>query len=111
MEPYKRKPENTARHNRRRREENPGQIKAYLRAWNLKTKYGITIEEYDAKLLAQDGKCAICSDPPTATRKLAVDHDHATGAIRDLLCHVCNNFLGVFETRRAQFEAYLERHS
>ena len=67
----------------------------------LQRKYGITAAEYDAILAAQSGCCAICGLPETLTRsdrtmKLAVDHDHATNAVRGLLCADCNNGLGRF---------------
>lgn len=58
--------------------------------------YGITGEEYEALLAAQDGKCFICEKPPRAKR-LAVDHDHNLGftreAVRGLLCRRCNHRL------------------
>lgn len=40
----------------------------------LKT-YGITLEEYNQLLAAQDGSCKICRKPPGKVR-LHVDHDH-----------------------------------
>jgi hypothetical protein len=51
--------------------------------------YGISVAEYDELLEAQNGACAICQRPPK-TRRLAVDHDHKTGALRGLLCFRCN---------------------
>jgi hypothetical protein len=54
-----------------------------------KRTYGITIDEYDAQLAAQNGVCFICKAPPK-TRKLSVDHNHATGEVRKLLCQRCN---------------------
>lgn len=47
--------------------------------------YGITAAEYAALFKAQDGRCFICRERPRSKR-LAVDHDHKTGAVRGLLC-------------------------
>ena len=44
-------------------------------------------------LEAQGGLCAICKAAPAAH----VDHDHATGAVRALLCFNCNGGLGQFK--------------
>lgn len=52
----------------------------------------MTPDEYAARLLAQDGHCAICPATPK-TRALHVDHDHKTGRVRGLLCFRCNRFL------------------
>lgn len=46
-------------------------------------------------LRLQDGRCAICREP-AGELALAADHDHASGAIRGLLCSRCNNGLGSF---------------
>ncbi len=60
----------------------------------LKRNYGISVEQYDALLAAQGGVCALCEKPPRSDIALHVDHDHATGRIRGLLCFRCNNALG-----------------
>lgn len=65
------------------------------RKCSLKKNYGMTIEQYDALLLAQSGVCAICSKPPVR-RRLDVDHCHSTGAVRGLLCEHCNKAIGLF---------------
>jgi hypothetical protein len=47
--------------------------------------YGITGAQYDALLVAQDGRCALCRREPKGKR-LAVDHRHSDGQVRGLLC-------------------------
>lgn len=84
---------------------------------NLKNFYHITKELYDEMLEAQGGVCAICGQPETSTyrgkiRTMSVDHDHATGAIRALLCGDCNRFVGFIERNPHKIElalAYLGR--
>lgn len=71
--------------------------KEKTRARNLKQRFGITIEDYDAMLAAQGGKCGICNKPPRPERRLAVDHDHSNGDIRGLLCTACNRELRYFD--------------
>lgn len=46
-------------------------------------------------LAAQGGRCAICRQEP-GRRALDVDHSHETGAVRGLLCELCNKGLGCF---------------
>ena len=65
-----------------------------MRAGQLKRKFGITIADYDALLASQGDGCAICKSPCPTGRRLAVDHDHATKAVRGLLCHSCNLGIG-----------------
>lgn len=82
-----------------------------VRGLMLKPRYGITIDEYDALLLSQGEVCAICQKLPQTSRilKLAVDHDHATGEIRGLLCQRCNMGLHFLENLawRGRAEMYL----
>jgi len=62
-------------------------------------------------LAAQGGTCAICDSPP-GSRRLAIDHDHATGVVRGLLCPRCNTGLAYFRDRPELFRTaadYLER--
>jgi hypothetical protein len=58
---------------------------------------GISDTDYAALLEAQEGGCAICGNSPK-TRRLSVDHDHATGRVRGLLCHRCNRALPTWVT-------------
>lgn len=65
---------------------------AATHAARLEKVYGIDAEQYDALLELQGGKCAICRARPKSKR-LAVDHDHKSGAVRGLLCSRCNHEL------------------
>jgi len=66
-----------------------------LREIHLRNKFGLTPDEYDRILDAQDGACALCECAPTPGISLHVDHDHGTGEVRGLLCVRCNNALGL----------------
>lgn len=85
---------------------------------DLKKAFGITLAQYQAMHDAQGGLCAICGKPERATRNggvkmLAVDHCHARGHIRQLLCASCNTGLGGFGDDPLVLRAaaaYLERH-
>jgi hypothetical protein len=64
----------------------------------LKKRYGITVEDYNNLFEFQKGCCAICRKHQSQLNvSLAVDHDHANGNIRGLLCFNCNSGLGRFK--------------
>lgn len=84
------------------------------RKHRLWSNYGITQEEYDALLAAQNGVCAICCAIEESERwsVFHVDHSHRTGRVRGLLCSSCNRGLGYFHDDPAYLEgaaAYLRR--
>jgi|SRR6185436_3628357 len=68
---------------------------------NLIRNYGLSIAQYEALVIFQGGRCAICgTDKPKERHKsgnLHVDHDHKTGKRRGLLCGSCNSALGLFK--------------
>lgn len=74
------------------------------RASNLWFRYKITEDEYAERLAEQDGVCWICQRAPRRGY-LHVDHDHANGSVRGLLCMACNKGLGMF----CDNEEWLER--
>jgi hypothetical protein len=76
---------------------NKARHKQLLRKGHLKQKYGLTLVEYDAFLVRQNGVCALCYS--VDKRALSVDHDHKTGRVRALLCHKCNVLVGCLESR------------
>ena len=78
---------------------------------DIKTRYGITLDEFEERLAAQGGVCAICGKVCNLSR-LSVDHDHETGRVRGLLCRRCNFMLGYAKDRPETLEAgarYLRR--
>lgn len=84
------------------------------REWNLRKNYGIGLAEYEALLVFQGGRCAVCpaTVADSSTRSLHVDHDHQTGQIRGLLCSHCNRALGNVKDdpdRLLRLAAYLVR--
>ena len=93
------------------RQKYPERLPEIHRRADLKRKYGLTAGQYMELLDQQKGRCAICDVAPNGVN-LAVDHVHATGKIRGLLCSSCNNGLGRFREsasllRRAL--AYVEK--
>lgn len=64
----------------------------------LKSKFGITIEQFNEMFKQQEGNCAICGKHQSEEyRAFNVDHNHETGQVRGLLCNNCNTGLGRFE--------------
>ena len=103
-------------HRRKKRLEDP----LYDRRHMLKTKYGITAEEYDEMLESQGNGCAICSGRELQKGRyhMHVDHNHVTGQVRGILCHKCNSLLGmakdsieILNLAIAYLEAYATRKS
>jgi hypothetical protein len=73
---------------------------AYYRKYRLKVEYGLTPLRYERLLAVQGRMCLICDEPHSERDKLAVDHDHATGQIRGLICRRCNAGIGLFRDSR-----------
>lgn len=84
----------------------------------FQSKFGIALAKYNEMLAAQDGKCAICSNPETIERNgkprlLAVDHCHASNKVRGLLCGNCNPMIGYAKDNIQVLESavqYLRSH-
>ena len=64
-----------------------------VRRQSYKRLYGISIEDYERLLEAQNGLCKICGKEP-GHKPLSVDHNHVTGKVRGLLCSHCNVGIG-----------------
>ena len=86
---------------------------ATARKAHLQHKYGITPEQYDRMFQDQNGVCAICKQPETASRAgkiklLSVDHSHITKQIRGLLCDNCNKSLGTMHENIERLQSAIE---
>lgn len=66
------------------------------RSHQLKSAFGINLEEYEILSQSQNNVCAICKTNNT-NKRLAVDHCHKTGKIRGLLCGKCNTGIGLMQ--------------
>lgn len=96
----------------------PADDPQYFRRRHLWKNYGMLLEEYEQQLVAQNGSCAICGQPETekwgeGRAGFVVDHDHATGENRAILCHSCNVGIGLFKDNSVALRAaadYIEKH-
>lgn len=108
-----RDPEKHREQQRRFRMQRRPRTRAAIRRWHLWQKFRLTPEQYDEMLAAQDGKCALCQRPERQEgKRLAVDHCHASGLVRELLCGPCNVVLGYIESADwfPRALAYIEKH-
>jgi hypothetical protein len=95
---------------KRYRQKYPDKVKASL----LKSRYGITVENYNQMLVSQDGVCSICKGINSNGKPLFIDHNHETGKVRELLCTTCNSAIGLLKENpflALEVARYLERHS
>ncbi len=78
---------------------NSEKMAIYKKKSILKNTYGISVKEFDSMINKQKGGCALCgkSNPRSNNKTgLCIDHNHATGKVRGLLCDKCNRGLGLF---------------
>lgn len=99
------------------------QAAAHKRRWNsgvqrdyhLRKSFGISLNQYNDMLAAQNGVCAICDkiQENAKQKNLGVDHNHVTGLVRGLLCQNCNTAIGLMADNpdiAARAIDYLRRH-
>lgn len=90
--------------------------KAEVQRDHRRSRYKVSSSEFARIMVQQGDECAICTvefgceDGVTG----AVDHDHATGAVRGILCRNCNTLLGRIADDTEWLKralAYLEKYS
>jgi hypothetical protein len=74
--------------------DNADKVKEWAWESGIKRRHGMTRSDYEKIYNEQSGLCAICGQPPREGKKLCIDHNHDTGAIRGLLCRNCNAAIG-----------------
>lgn len=99
---------------KKRLKEDYAGTRAKERKDNLKRMFNMSIETYEEKLKKQNSVCVICNKECKSGKRLAVDHNHVTGKIRDLLCGNCNGGLGKFQDNPELLNKaadYLRKHN
>jgi hypothetical protein len=56
-------------------------------------RFGLTQQQFNELKARHDGCCPICG----SARDLVIDHCHATGRVRDMICRSCNTAVGHIE--------------
>lgn len=81
------------------KKDKPDEYSERVRKQNLKSNYGLSVDEFDSLLRSQGGVCAICktSEPGGKHDQFIVDHNHTTGGLRSILCNDCNGAIGYFQ--------------
>ena len=80
---------------RSRRLRDPESVRRVRRASMARTKYGLSLEQYESMIASG---CGICGKKDgLGSGRMAIDHDHGTGKVRGALCANCNQGLGRFQ--------------
>lgn len=66
--------------------------KEFKRAYDLRERYGLSVDQYEGLAASQSYQCAICGDDIRDSG--SVDHCHETNRVRGVLCSECNFGLG-----------------
>lgn len=123
----KKNPEKNREKGKRFREQNPEAYRKLQIRAQLKNSYSLTETAFQQMFDSQQGCCAICQlklinrlclkrgiNGHAPNEVARVDHDHAIGKVRGLLCFSCNVGLGKFrddETLLVQALRYLRENA
>ncbi len=99
--------------NHARHRKTPKWKKTLQKNW-LRSKYGLTEEQYQDLWDKQEGLCAVCGREEEETnQRLHVDHNHTDNVVRGLLCGKCNRGIGMFDEEEPLLQKaidYLRSH-
>lgn len=65
----------------------PEERKRKAKDRNLRNRYGVTLEQFEAILEAQGGICPVCEQ---SDKVMCLDHNHKTLEVRGVVCLNCN---------------------
>jgi len=93
-----RRPDYIHNHNVAYHAKHRSRLNAKRRKFHIAERFNLTVEEYD-RIMANASTCAICSRSFGNTRdtRATLDHCHAGGGVRDVLCGKCNAALRFFD--------------
>ena len=80
--------------------------------WRRLRRYGLDQDRYEQLLASQGGRCAGCGTDDPGAKGWCIDHCHASGQVRALLCNRCNTTLGLVDEDPAILRAladFIER--
>lgn len=84
---------------------------AHDKDWQIQKRYGISLAQFNDMREKQKNVCLICGESCGSGKALSIDHNHATGKVRGLLCSACNLGVGNFRENPDHLRAaalYLE---
>jgi hypothetical protein len=103
---------NVCERKRAQRSREDGYQKSRQTDWKARGIVNASYTEYLEKIVAQKSACAICN--ASIDERSPLDHSHATGVARGVLCNRCNLFLGRCDDDSAFFRSaamYLEKYA
>jgi|HubBroStandDraft_6_1064221.scaffolds.fasta_scaffold347419_2 hypothetical protein len=112
---FRRRADPEFRIKRRTRESSP-RGKLLNKYSKLRTKYHLSMDNFNAMLDNQAGLCAICCEPLALKQGTVIDHDHKCckgygscgDCVRGLLCNACNTGLAYFKDDLVRLESAME---
>jgi hypothetical protein len=75
--------------------------------------FGVSFDFIENLKIEQNNKCGICKIELNTDTKAHIDHCHATGIVRGILCQKCNQALGLFKDSIPSLKSaqkYLEKY-